>query len=370
MPEDERTGDGGGPGPETNEPNEPNFGTPYDDVFKTLLVDHTPLILPLLNDVFGERYTGRERIEFRSGEHFITQPNGTRRKRVTDSHFVVWGDVCRAYVVECQTNLDGSILIRIFEYALSAALEGSTLEGDILTVPFPRTALLCLRSRESTPEEMQVRILFPEGEAVTYNVPVIRAQGYALEEIFEKGLYFLLPFHIFSHERRFGEYEADEAKLRDLQREYEMIASRLEALSERGKLTEYERATLLEMSRKVVESLARRYERVREGVRSVMGGTVLEYEAKTAYRQGIAEGLAEGEARGKRAGIAEGEARGKRAGIAEGKRAGIAEGEARGIAATARQLLSMGVLTVKQIAQATGLSPAEVEKLREDGPTE
>ena len=36
--------------------------TPYDDVFKTLLNDCSSLIIPVINEVFGEHYTGKEEI--------------------------------------------------------------------------------------------------------------------------------------------------------------------------------------------------------------------------------------------------------------------------------------------------------------------
>lgn len=32
--------------------------TPYDDVFRTLLNDCTSLMIPLINEVFGEQYCG------------------------------------------------------------------------------------------------------------------------------------------------------------------------------------------------------------------------------------------------------------------------------------------------------------------------
>ena len=35
-----------------------NINTPYDDVFKTLLNDCTKLIIPVINEIFGEHYTG------------------------------------------------------------------------------------------------------------------------------------------------------------------------------------------------------------------------------------------------------------------------------------------------------------------------
>ena len=38
--------------------------TPYDDVFRTLLNDCRSLIIPVINEVFGENYTGEERIIF------------------------------------------------------------------------------------------------------------------------------------------------------------------------------------------------------------------------------------------------------------------------------------------------------------------
>ena len=53
------------------------------------------------------------------------------------------------------------------------------------------------------------------------------------------------------------------------------------------------------MSEKVLEHIAAKHESVRKGVSAVMGGKVLEYEAKTIKREGIAEGIARGRAEGR-----------------------------------------------------------------------
>ena len=45
---------------------------------------------------------------------------------------------------------------------------------------------------------------------------------------------------------------------------------------------------------KVVEHLAVKYDRVREGVKSVMGGKVLDYEAKTIWMDGVKHGMDDG----------------------------------------------------------------------------
>ena len=44
------------------------------------------------------------------------------------------------------------------------------------------------------------------------------------------------------------------------------------------------------MTRKVIEQLASKYAKVRKEVTSIMGGKILEYEAKTILQRGIQEG--------------------------------------------------------------------------------
>ena len=58
--------------------------TPYDDVFRTLLNDCSSLIIPLINEVFGERYTGKEKIVF--SPNVCHEPPG-RRWRRTDIRY-------------------------------------------------------------------------------------------------------------------------------------------------------------------------------------------------------------------------------------------------------------------------------------------
>lgn len=72
---------------------------------------------------------------------------------------------------------------------------------------------------------------------------------------------------------------------------------------EKGTISEYTRCTIIDMSNKVLEHIAKKYHAVREGVKSVMGGKVLEYEAKTIKREGIKEGLEEGLKEGIKEGI-------------------------------------------------------------------
>ena len=142
----------------------------------------------------------------------------------------------------------------------------------------------------------------PGGE-VSYAVPVLKVRQYTVEEIFEKKLYFLIPFHIFVYEKSFKELEENSEKLAKLEEEYTAIVNRLEEDRKNGDLNEYEKVTILEMSDTVIKHLAAKYEKVRKGVGESMGGKVLEYEAKDILNRGRAEGRDEG----RREGRAEGE---------------------------------------------------------------
>ena len=83
-------------------------------------------------------------------------------------------------------------------------------------------------------------------------------------------------------------------KLESLRQEYAYIRKRLEELCAQGRLDEYTKCTIVDMTDKVARNLASGYEKVREGVKDVMGGRILEYEAKRIREEGLEQGLERG----------------------------------------------------------------------------
>ena len=267
--------------------------TPYDDVFRTLLNDCSPLIIPVINEIFGEHYSGQEKIIFSPNEHFLNRQGGNEEERITDSSFKIEGKETKKYHLECQSSTDNSMVVRFFEYDTQIALDEGQIRGNILTVTLPHSAVLFLRHHTSTPDTLKIRMVTPGG-TIEYDIYVMKSQQYTLKDIFQKNLLLLIPFYIFSHETRFKEYEKDETKLRMLQNEYEQIKNKLEELTSQGIISEYTRCTIIDMSNKVLEHIAAKYNSVKEGVKTVMGGKVLEYEAKTIKKEGIREGIEQG----------------------------------------------------------------------------
>ena len=116
---------------------------------------------------------------------------------------------------------------------------------------------------------------------------------------------FLLPLYIFRYERKFKKYENNTEKICELKEEYLYIREQLEKLSVEGTITEYEKRTIMEMSKRVADALAKNYPQVKKGVDDVIGGKILEHEAKTILQRGISQGIREGEIKGRIAGIME-----------------------------------------------------------------
>lgn len=291
----------------------------YDGAFRTILNDCRKLIIPVINEIFKEHYTGKEEIRFFPNEHFLDQQDAADKERITDTNFQIIGRIVKKYHLECERSLpDGKITIRLFEYDAQIALDEGGVTEETLTVTFPNTAVMYLRAYKKTPDKMKYVIITPGG-TVQYDVPIMKVQSYSLDEIFEKRLLMLIPFYIFSHEKSFSEYNNNEQKLEELKAEYRIILERLDDLEKQGIIGAFDKRTIIELSSDVIREIARKYENVQKGIGAMMRGPLIQTEARTILNESKKE--------------------------------------------TALRMLKVGKLTVEEIAEYSALSVAEVEQL-------
>ena len=105
------------------------------------------------------------------------------------------------YHLECQSTKDETMVIRMFEYDISIAIEHASLEeNDIWEIEFPQSCVLYIRNHRSIPEYHEAIVKFADGQEVHYRVPVLQAKKYTVDRIFEKRLLILLPYHILRYE--------------------------------------------------------------------------------------------------------------------------------------------------------------------------
>ena len=306
--------------------------TTYDDVFRTILNDCRNLIHPLLNEIFGASYSGCEPIHFGTNEHFMNQQHGQGDKRITDSSFTVSGIVLIRYHLECQSTGDATMDRRMFEYDSQIALDDSEKLDDALVLSFPKSAVLFLRQTAGTPDNMQIRLkLHNTQKEVTLEIPILSIVNYTADELFQKNLLILLPFHLFYYEKQFPKMEQDAARREHLKGIYINIRLRLENMARQGTITEYTCRTILDLSRRVAESLCQKYDNIRREVISIMGGEILEYEAKTILN--------------------------------EGKKQGWILGRESGRAETYLELVKEGILNIQEAAMRIPMDEAELQNL-------
>ena len=285
------------------------------------------MIIPVINEIFDEHYTGEEEIRFFPNEHFLDQQDAADKERITDTNFQIIGRIVKKYHLECESSLpDGKITIRLFEYDAQIALDEGEVTEETLTVTFPNTAVMYLRAYKKTPDKMKYVIVTPGG-TVQYDVPIMKVQSYSLDEIFEKRLLMLIPFYIFSHEKSFSEYNNNEDKLEELKAEYQIILERLDDLEKQGIIGAFDKRTIIDLSSDVINEIARKYENVQKGIGAMMRGPLIQTEARTILNRGISQGISETKKE------------------------------------TALRMLKMGKLTVEEIAEYSALSVAEVEQL-------
>ena len=306
--------------------------SPYDDAWRTLTVKASRLLIPMVNEAFGEHFSDTAEVVLSQNEHLIAGLGGETEKRITDTNFSVSdyaafaggnplgdeviisdGPVRKHYIFECESKpVTDRILIRIMEYAVASGLENALAEErDAIFLTIPQTAVLSLRCTENTPDKLRIIIRTEEGQSGT-TVRVMKLADYTPDSIFEKKLYLLIPFLLFNYEKQFQQIQADDELFQRLLRECADIFGHLDALVpvEGGKaslLDDYTVKALRAMTLLVVNSLAEKYPSIRKGVDSVVGGNIILFDVDEARKVGWLEGLREGELNGEK----RGEKRGK-----------------------------------------------------------
>ena len=178
-----------------------------------------------------------------------------------------------------------------------------------------------------------MEILMPDGRIVEYRVPVIWAEEYTRNEIFQKNLLFLLPFYVIRYEKQLKKLEESTEELEKLLEEYRGIEKCLEeSLLNQGREEIYR--DLIDLIIRIADYIFRKTETIRKGVGEIMGGRVLELPSERLIQKGIEQG--------------------------------IELGEEKQSYRIARAMLEDGELSLEKISCLTGLNMGELEKIQEE----
>ncbi len=250
--------------------------TIFDDVYHTIISRMPQFIIPVINDAFGTRYPMD--VEYEQLKNEFYTKNG---RIVSDSIFLIKGHL---YHVECQSNPDNTMAIRMFEYGMEIALERARKKKDYLHVELPESAVIYLRHTKNTPDTLTVEVRSPKGDTLTYESKVIKVQEYTKDVIFRKKLLMYLPFYVMRYENELKTLDKDEKRLDALLKEYVGICNRLEKVLEQNGASDMY-GNLIGCILEIMDYMLRSQKKAREEMRK-MGGKVLELYSEKKLKEG------------------------------------------------------------------------------------
>ncbi len=168
----------------------------YDNVFKTMKMKHKRLFVSVINDVFGRNYPRDVKVEILPSEGYLTEnetADGSKEieEQVSDFLIRIGSEI---YLLECQSYDDGSMAIRIAEYAFIVARQFATWDIGHATIPMPRFSIIYVKRTDRTPKTTTITFTFPDGQTVDYQSDNVILADFTKEKIVEKGCSLIFRF--------------------------------------------------------------------------------------------------------------------------------------------------------------------------------
>ena len=265
----------------------------YDNVFKTMKSKHKRLFISVINDTFGKNYAMDTKVEILSSEGYLTESetiDGSKDIEEQISDFVIKIEK-EVYLLECQSYDDGSMAIRIAEYAFIVARQFAVWDIGHATIPMPRFAIIYVKRTEKTPKTTRITFIFPDGQEVNYESVNVILEEFTKEYIVEKRLFPYIPFYIARYEKEM----ISERNIENAAEDLEYFRNEMVRLHKKGELTDDEIVDLMGFVNTIIIHITNG-NKSEERLVNIMGGTVIETESEKLIRRGREAGRAEGKA--------------------------------------------------------------------------
>lgn len=262
----------------------------YDNVFKTMKSKHKRLFISVINDVFGKDYPMDIKVEMLPSEGFLTENetiDGSKEieEQISDFVMKIGSEV---YLLECQSYDDGSMAIRIAEYAFIVARQFAVWDIGHATIPMPRFSVIYIKKTDRTPKKTTITFTFPDGQIVNYESNNVILEEFTKEYIIEKRLFPYIPFYIARYEKDITLENNVENAVRDL----EYFRDEMLRMHKMNELSDDEIVDLMGFVNTIITHITNGNKN-EERLVNIMGGTVIETESEKLIRRGKAQMIIE-----------------------------------------------------------------------------
>lgn len=124
------------------------------------------------------------KVEALPSEGYLTEEetkDGSKEieEQISDFLIKIEGEV---YLLECQSYEDGSMAIRIAEYAFLAARQSATWDIGHAVIPLPHFSVIYIKKTAKTPKTTKITFCFPDGRRMDYQSDNIILESFTKEE--------------------------------------------------------------------------------------------------------------------------------------------------------------------------------------------
>ncbi len=262
----------------------------YDNVFKTMKSKHKRLFVSVINDIFGKNYPMDIKVDALPSEGYLTEsetPDGSRKieEQISDFLIKIENEV---YLLECQSYDDGSMAIRIAEYAFIVARQFAVWDIGHATIPMPRFSVIYVKRTDKTPDTTTITFTFPDGQIVNYESDNVILERFTKEDIVERRLFPYIPFYIARYEKDIVSNNNIDNAIDDLM----FFRNAMVHLNETNELSDIELIDLMGFVNTIITHITNGNEN-EERLVNIMGGTIIETESERLVRRGMRQGRAQ-----------------------------------------------------------------------------
>lgn len=262
----------------------------YDNVFKTMKSKHKRLFISVINDVFGKNYPMDTKVETLPSEGYLTESetiDGSKEieEQISDFLIKIGSEV---YLLECQSYDDGSMAIRIAEYAFIVARQFAVWDIGHATIPMPKFSVIYIKKTDRTPKKTTITFTFPDGQMVNYKSDNVILEEFTKEYIIEKRLFAYIPFYIARYEKDITSENSVENAVSDL----EYFRNEMIRLHKTNELFDDEIVDLMGFVNTIITHITNGNQN-EERLVNIMGGTVIETESEKIIRNTKAQMIIE-----------------------------------------------------------------------------
>ena len=259
----------------------------YDNVFKTMKMKHKRLFVSVINDVFGKDYPLDVKVDVLPSEGYLTEnetADGSKEieEQISDFLIKIRDEV---YLLECQSYDDGSMAVRIAEYAFIAARQSAVWDIGKATIPMPQFTVIYVKRTEKTPKATTITFTFPDGQSVDYKSDNVILEELTKEYIIEKRLFPYIPFYIARYEKDIVSGNDIEAAVGDLM----YFRNEIIRLHNESGLSDLEMTDLIGFIKTIITHITNGNKN-EERLVNIMGGVIIETESERLMRDGMYQG--------------------------------------------------------------------------------